>query len=99
VVVGHCFAPFFALTPSCGCGSLVDDGARDTAPLDAANRSRPSTLSTTNTGGTIYSTVVSSSFAANTTINVANDSGTLDAGLSFGMLRDQPWRQPTEETL
>jgi len=40
-------------------------------------------LKTTNTGGTIYSTVVSSSYGApNTTVTVTNDSGVLDAGLS-----------------
>jgi len=37
---------------------------------------------TTNTGGTRYGTVSSSSFAANTTVNLQMDSGTLDAGLS-----------------
>lgn len=39
-------------------------------------------VKTTNTGGTRYSTVSSSSFAVNTTVNLVNDSGTLDAGLS-----------------
>lgn len=39
-------------------------------------------IKTTNTGGTVYSTVTSSSFATDTTINVVNDSGTLDSGLS-----------------
>lgn len=39
-------------------------------------------IKTINTGGTVYSTVVSSSFATDTTVNVVNDSGTLDAGLS-----------------
>lgn len=39
-------------------------------------------LKTTNSGGTIYSTIVSSVFGALTTITVANDSGTLDSGLS-----------------
>lgn len=39
-------------------------------------------VKTVNTGGTVYSTVTSSSFAANTTVNLANDSGSLDAGLS-----------------
>jgi hypothetical protein len=40
-------------------------------------------LKTTNTGGTIYSTVSSSAYGApNTTVTVTNDSGVLDAGLS-----------------
>lgn len=39
-------------------------------------------VKTTNTGGTRYSTVSSSSFGTNTTVNLVNDSGTLDAGLS-----------------
>jgi hypothetical protein len=39
-------------------------------------------VKTTNTGGTIYSTIVGSSFGANTTVNVVNDSGVLDSGLS-----------------
>lgn len=39
-------------------------------------------VKTTNSGGTIYSTITASAFAAATTITVANDSGTLDAGLS-----------------
>lgn len=46
-------------------------------------------IKTTNTGGTIYSTVASSSFGTDTTINVVNDSGTLDSGLSaayYGLL-------------
>lgn len=39
-------------------------------------------LKTTNSGGTIYSTILSSVFGAVTTLVLANDSGTLDAGLS-----------------
>ena len=40
-------------------------------------------IQTANTGGTIYSTIVSSSYSApNTTVTVQNDSGALDAGLS-----------------
>lgn len=40
-------------------------------------------LKSTNTGGTVYSTIVSSSFAASvTTVTVVNTSGTLDSGLS-----------------
>lgn len=46
-------------------------------------------LKTTNSGGTIYSTIVTSAYGALTTITVVNDSGTLDAGLSavyYGLL-------------
>lgn len=39
-------------------------------------------LKTTNSGGTIYSTIVSSVFGAVTTITVVNDTGSLDSGLS-----------------
>ena len=40
-------------------------------------------LRSTNTGGTIYSTILTATFADGiTTITVANDSGTLDSGLS-----------------
>lgn len=47
-------------------------------------------IKTTNTGGTIYSTITASSYSSpNTTITVVNDSGTLDSGLSavsYGLL-------------
>jgi hypothetical protein len=48
-------------------------------------------VKTTNTGGTIYSTVISSAFGALTTVVVSNDSGVLDSGLtgnavSYGLL-------------
>lgn len=39
-------------------------------------------VKTTNTGGTVYSTIVGSAFGALTTITLVNDSGSLDAGLS-----------------
>lgn len=39
-------------------------------------------LKTTNTGGTVYSTIITSAYAALTTITVVNDSSTLDSGLS-----------------
>lgn len=39
-------------------------------------------IKTTNSGGTVYSTITASVFGALTTVTVANDSGTLDAGLS-----------------
>lgn len=46
-------------------------------------------IKTTNTGGTVYSTIIASSFGASTTVTVVNDSGTLDSGLSavsYGLL-------------
>lgn len=46
-------------------------------------------LQTTNTGGTIYSVITSVQFGALTTVNVVNDSGSLDSGLSavnYGLL-------------
>lgn len=46
-------------------------------------------LKTTNTGGTVYSTISASAYGALTTITVVNDSGTLDSGLSavsYGVL-------------
>lgn len=39
-------------------------------------------VKTTNTGGTVYSTIVSSVFGVLTTVTVLNDSGVLDVGLS-----------------
>lgn len=40
-------------------------------------------VKTTNTGGTVYSTITSSAYVApNTTVTVRNDSGVLDSGLS-----------------
>lgn len=39
-------------------------------------------IKTTNSGGTIYSTITVSAFAALTTVTVVNDSGVLDSGLS-----------------
>lgn len=48
---------------------------------------------TTNTGGIVYSTIKTSVYSApNTTVTVANDSGTLDAGLSsvsYGLISPQ----------
>jgi hypothetical protein len=53
-------------------------GVDATATFHAGRRVR-----TSNNGGTIYSTVVSSAFAAgNTTVTVINDSGVIDVGLS-----------------
>ncbi len=47
-------------------------------------------IKTENTGGTVYSTIVSSAYTSLTTVTVVNDSGTLDSGLSsveLGFLR------------
>ena len=60
-------------------------------------------LKTTNTSGTIYSTITASSFAAGvTTVTVVNDSGVIDSGLSavsYGVLSTPngsiPWLQIT----
>jgi hypothetical protein len=44
---------------------------------------------TINTGGTVYSTILTSSFSGVTTVTLANDSGSLDSGLSqvaYGIL-------------
>lgn len=46
-------------------------------------------VKTTNSGGTIYSTITVSAFGAATTVTVVNDSGVLDSGLSavsYGLL-------------
>lgn len=40
-------------------------------------------VKTTNTGGTVYSTISAVAFTTVTTVTVVNDSGTLDSGLSF----------------
>lgn len=61
--------------------SLVGD---QTSTFHAGRR-----LKSTNSGGTIYSYIVSSTFGAVTTVTVVNDSGTLDAGMSavfYGLL-------------
>ena len=54
--------------------SLVGD---QTANFQVGRR-----IKTTNTGGTIYSTISASVFSSVTTVTVVNDSGTLDSGLS-----------------
>lgn len=63
--------------------------AGDQTPTFQVNRR----VRTTNTGGTVYSTIKTSTYVApNTTITVANDSGTLDAGLSsvsYGLISPQ----------
>lgn len=46
-------------------------------------------VKTTNSGGTVYSTITNTAFAAVTTVTVANDTGSLDSGLSavsYGLL-------------
>ena len=46
-------------------------------------------VKTTNTGGTVYSTITNSVFGAVTTVTVRNDSGVIDSGLSavaYGVL-------------
>jgi hypothetical protein len=46
-------------------------------------------LKSTNTAGTIYSTIISSAYSSSTTVTVENDSGSLDSGLSavsYGLL-------------
>lgn len=46
-------------------------------------------VKTTNTGGTVYSTISTSAFSSVTTVTIVNDSGTLDSGLSavsYGLL-------------
>jgi hypothetical protein len=61
--------------------SLVGD---QTSTFQVGRRVR-----TTNSGGAIYSTIVTSTFGAVTTVTVVNDSGTLDVGLSavaYGLL-------------
>lgn len=55
-------------------------------------------LKTTNTGGTIFSTITNSVYGApNTTVTVANDSGVLDSGLaavSYGVISPQDTSLP-----
>ena len=55
-------------------------------------------LKSTNTSGTIYSTITVSAFAAVTTVTVVNDSGVLDAGLSamsYGLLTNVNYSIPS----
>ena len=73
------------LTPTYISATSFSVSGNQTAILQVGRR-----LQTTNTGGTIYSTIVASSFGAGiTTVTVVNDSGTLDSGLSvvnYGIL-------------
>lgn len=71
-------APTFISTTSF---SLVGD---QTSTFQVGRR-----VKTTNSGGTIYSTISASVFGAVTTVTVVNDSGVLDSGLSavfYGLL-------------
>ena len=55
-------------------------------------------LKSTNSGGTIYSTISNSVFGALTTITVVNDSGVLDSGLSavsYGLLSNTNFSVPS----
>jgi hypothetical protein len=75
----------FAGTPTyIGATSFSVEGDQ-TGTLEVGRR-----LKTSNSGGTVYSTITASSFGAGiTTVTVANDSGTLDSGLSavsYGLL-------------
>lgn len=56
-------------------------------------------LKTTNSGGTIYSTITVSAYGALTTVTVVNDSGTLDAGLSAVSYGIQTVDNPSEPVL
>ena len=58
-------------------------------------------LKTTNSGGTIYSTITVSAYTSLTTLTVVNDSGTLDAGLSavsYGIVSSANTSIPGVET-
>lgn len=55
-------------------------------------------VKTTNSGGTVYSTIITSSYSVLTTVVVANDSGALDSGLSavsYGLLSADSISLPT----
>lgn len=59
-------------------------------------------LKTTNSGGTIYSTITASAYAALTTVTVVNDSGTLDAGLSavsYGLIEPANTSLPNSQAV
>ncbi len=59
-------------------------------------------IKTTNTGGTIYSTITASVFGSVTTITVVNDSGVLDSGLSqvsYGIISASNISTPSPITL
>lgn len=56
-------------------------------------------LKSTNTGGTIYSTITASAYSSVTTVTVVNDSGTLDSGLSSVSWGLQSATNPSEPLL
>src|SRR5574340_759737 len=65
------------LTPTYISGTSFSVAGDQTTTFETGAR-----IKTSNTGGTIFSTVVSSSYGAGiTTVTVVNDSGTLDSGL------------------
>ncbi len=72
------------LTPTYVSGTQFTLAGDQTSAFTVGRR-----LKTTNTGGTIYSTVTVSAYGALTTVTVVNDSGVLDSGLSavsYGLL-------------
>lgn len=74
-----------AITPTYISAVSFSVSGNQTSVLQVGRR-----VKTTNSGGTVYSTISGSSFGAGiTTVTVVNDSGTLDAGLSavyYGLL-------------
>lgn len=66
-----------SLNPTYLTGTTFSVTGDQTAILHVGRR-----LKTSNTGGTIYSTITNSVYGAVTTITVSNDSGNLDSGLS-----------------
>lgn len=55
-------------------------------------------IKSTNSGGTVYSTITNSVYASVTTVTVSNDSGTLDAGMSavsYGLITATNTSAPT----
>ena len=72
------------LTPTYLTATTFTVPGDQTSVLHAGRR-----LMTSNTGGTIYSTITATAFTSVTTVTVVNDSGVLDSGLgtvSFGIL-------------
>jgi len=74
-----------AITPTYISAVSFSVSGNQTSVLQVGRR-----VKTTNSGGTVYSTISGSSFGAGiTTVTVVNDSGTIDAGLSavyYGLL-------------
>ena len=72
------------LTPTYVSGTSFTLSGDQTSAFHVGRR-----LKTTNSGGTVYSTITDSAYTSLTTITVVNDAGTLDAGLSavsYGIL-------------